>query len=182
MMLDGSWFQQCRGPCKSFLTQTCTAAVRLSWQTENTALDLFCITPFLFFFHNTHLLKQLLSAVLCALSIWTSLLFLTSPARPQNQGVSRIFSLNCLVWCFSLFKGLPVLFKYLKRIQHPPLIFRKGKAVIQNSSFQLETPLNLEQQVQETPDLSWKVLFCFSSPFWLPSPPSFPCPSHWKLS
>lgn len=79
-----------------------------------------------FFFYNTHLLKQLLSALFCVLSIWTSLLFYLSSTSSKTRSQQNLLSFNCLVRRFSLFKVLPVFFKYLRRIQTPPT-FEKAR-------------------------------------------------------
>lgn len=105
--------------------------------------------------------------------------FFMSPVHLQKQGLSRIFSFNCLVQCFSLFKVLPVFFKYLRRIQTPSS-FEKARLSpeILHSSLKIHWTWSRKHR-----KLAWsltKLLPCL--------PPlttrlsSFPCPLDKKLS
>jgi len=93
-------------------THNCTQVLNRKLGTLTFSALLVCF----FFFYNTRLLKQLLSAVLCVLSIWPSLLFYLSSTSSKTRSQQNLLSFNCLVRCFSLFKVLPVFYVYLKRI------------------------------------------------------------------
>lgn len=182
-MLESSSFQQYRGvlpiamQVHGFLMQTCTTVLRFSTANWEHWPFLHC---HFFFFNNAHLLKQLLFAVFCVLSIWTSLLFYLSTTSSKTRSQQNRLSFNCLVQCFSLFKVLPVFFKYLRRIQTPSS-FEKARL----SSKILRSSLKLHwtwSRKSRKPSCSFmKLLPCLPPPptTWLPSPPSH-APYTWE--
>lgn len=134
------------------------------------------------FFYNMHLLKQLLSAIFCVLSIWTSLVFYLSTTSSKTRSQQNLLSFNCLVRLFSLFKVLPVFFKYLRRIQTPSS-FEKARLSSKILHSTLKLPWTWSRKSRKPSWCLMKLLPNLPPPpaTWLPSLLPMPL-THEKLS